>query len=98
MFLMIFVSILAPVTMSPWESGAHVALLQNSAGRTSKAPLFRGAHFEGSKTPRAKFAVNFCPAEFWSLRSAPRRNIEPEKCTPRTLGAMQGVPRFFMET
>ena len=29
---MIFVGILAPITMSPWESGAQVALLQNSAG------------------------------------------------------------------
>ena len=51
--------------MSPWESGAHVALLQNSAGHTLRGPKLRRAQLEGSKTPRGKFAFNVCPAFSW---------------------------------
>ena len=53
----------------------------------------RGALWS-SKTPRGKFAVNLCPAEFWSLWSAPRGIMEPLKCAPQSLGAMQLVPAF----
>ena len=84
--------------MSPWESGTHVTLLQNSLGRTSKAPKFHRAHFKGSQTPPGKFAVYFCPAEFWSLWNVPRGIMEPLKCALRSFGAIQCVPRFFMET
>ena len=50
----IFVDILAPVTMSPLESGAHIALLQNSAGHTLKGPKLSRTHIEESKTQRGK--------------------------------------------
>ena len=59
---MIFVDIEASKAMSPRESGAHVALLQNS----------------GLHTPRGKFAFNLCPAKFWTLQSAPAKFWSPE--------------------
>ena len=73
---MIFVGILAPATMSPSESGAHVALLQNSAGRTSKALKFRGATIYCKFAPQSFRAFKVRPAELWSLQSAPRGVLE----------------------
>ena len=50
----IFVDILASVTMSPLESGAHIALLQNSVGHTLKGPKLSRTHIEESEMPRGK--------------------------------------------
>ena len=53
-FLMIFVDIQALLTMFPWESGVHVALLQNSAGHTLRDTKLCGSQIEGFKTQRGK--------------------------------------------
>ena len=104
---MIFVSILAPVTMSPRDSGAHVALLQNSAGRTSKAPYFRWAHFEGSQIARGKFAINFCPrnfgafkvrlAELWTFKVRPAEFWSNATCAPLFHGDIVMYARLSMK-
>ena len=83
---MIFVCILAPVTMSPWESGDMLhcsktlrgALwrLHNSVGPTLKAPKFRGAKIDCKFSPQSFRAFKVRPAELWSLQSAPRGVLE----------------------
>ena len=72
---------LALITMSSWKSGAHVALLKNPAGallrlynfagRTSKAPKFRGAKNDCKFAPQSFRACKVRPAELWSLQSVP---------------------------
>ena len=70
------VDILAPITMFPWESRTHVALLQNSAGRTLKAPKFCGAKIDCKFALRSFRAFKVRPEELWSLWNAPRRVLE----------------------
>ena len=77
----------APVNMSPWKSGAHVAFLQNFAGHT-----LRGADCGVQNS-----AGKICSAEFWTPQSAPGGVLDRSKCALWSFGAMHHVPRFLME-
>ena len=63
--------------MSPGESGALLALLQNSEGDTLSGPKLRGTQIEGSKTPRGKDWRQICRAKFWTPQSAPCKVLDP---------------------
>ena len=90
--MIFFMDILASITMSPLKSGhmlhcsktppGTLCRLYNSAGRTSKAPRFRGSKIyckialqscrAFKVTPRNYRAFEVRPAEFWSnATSAP---------------------------
>ena len=56
-----------------------------------------GAQKKGSLTPRGQLTFNLCPAEFWSLCSAPHRVLNPSFCAPQSFEAMQILPCKLME-
>ena len=66
------------------------------------------AHFEQPKTLRGadwgvqnsagKFAFHLCSTKFWTPQSVPPGVLDPSKLARRSLGAMQCLPRFFIET
>ena len=82
--------------MSPRKSGAHIALLQNSAGtlqriynsagRTSKFPKFRGAKIDGKFAPQSFRALEVRPQNYGSFEVRPAVFWSNATCAPLSHG------------